>query len=177
MITETERLIIREMQSSDVSDMLRLHSHPRVRQYTGDPSIFSFEEIQRKIQEKIEEYKRYGYGRWVIVLKEGMQFAGWAGLSYLPEFEEIDIGYRFLPEFWGRGLATEASKAILKYGFEDLKLQRIIAMAVEENVASVRVMQKIGMQFEKRAPYKPGSVEVVWYSITRDDYSKGQKNG
>ena len=175
MITETKRLIIREMEPADASDMLRLHSHPRVQQYTGDPTIFTFEGIQKKIQEKIEEYKKYGYGRWIIILKDKMQFVGWAGLSYLPEFDEIDIGYRFLPEFWGKGLATEASKAILTYGFDELRLERIIAMAMEENTASIRVMQKVGMQFEKRAPYEPGSRDVVWYSIGQDDYRKGEK--
>ena len=93
MILETERLILREMVPSDAEDMLRLHSHPEVQQYTGDPTIFTFEGIQDKIQEKTDEYRKYGYGRWVTFLKEGMQFVGWAGLSYLPEFDEIDLGH------------------------------------------------------------------------------------
>lgn len=170
MILETPRLLLREMQPSDAEDMLRLHSNPQVQQYTGDPTIFTYEGIQDKIQEKTDEYRKYGYGRWVTILKERKQFVGWAGLSYLPEFDEIDLGYRFLPEFWGKGLATEASRAILKYGFEALKLERIIAMAMEENKGSIRVMEKVGMKFEKLAPYEPGSIDVVWYSLNKKDY-------
>ena len=172
MILETERLILREMVPSDAEDMLRLHSHPKVQLYTGEQTIVTFEGIQDKIREKTDEYRKYGYGRWVTILKDGMQFVGWAGLSYLPEFDEIDLGYRFLPEFWGRGLATEVSRAILNYGFEELKMERIIAMAMEENKASIRIMQKVGMQFEKLAPYEPGSIDVVWYSLSRQDHEK-----
>ena len=172
MILETERLILREMESSDAEDMLRLHSHPEVQLHTGEQMIVTFEGIQDKIKQKTDEYRKYGYGRWVTVLKEGMQFVGWAGLAYLPEFDEVDIGYRFLPEFWGQGLATEASFAILKYGFDQLKLERIVAMAMEENKGSIRVMEKVGMHFEKLAPYQPGSIDVVWYSINREEHEK-----
>ena len=164
------------MVPSDAKDMLRLHSHPEVQLYTGEKTIVTFEGIQDKIKEKTEEYRKYGYGRWVTVLKEGMQFVGWAGLSYLPEFDEVDIGYRFLPEFWGKGLATEASIAILKYGFDQLNLERIIGMAMEENKGSIRVLEKSGMQFEKLAPYEPGSIDVVWYALSREQYKKAQNN-
>ena len=172
MILETERLILREMVPSDAEDMLRLHSDPEVQQYTGDPNIFTFEGIQDKIEEKTEEYRKYGYGRWVTLLKGGKQFVGWAGLSYLPEFDEIDLGYRFLPEFWGNGLATEASRAILKYGFEELNLDRIIAMAMQENKASIRVIEKVGMRFEKLAPYEPRSKDVVWYALSQNEFKR-----
>jgi len=170
MILETARLILREMQPSDAEAMLRLHSNPLVQEYTGDPTINTLEGIQNKIEEKTNEYRDYGYGRWVTILKEGKQFVGWAGLSYLPEFDEVDLGYRFLPEFWGKGLATEVSRAILKYGFNELQLERIIAMAMKENKASIRVMQKVGMQFEKLAPYEPGSIDVVWYFMDQNSY-------
>ena len=172
MILETERLILREMQPSDAEDMLCLHSNPHVQQYTGETTIVTIQRIQEKIEEKTKEYRDYGYGRWVTILKEGMQFVGWAGLSYLPEFDEVDLGYRFLPEFWGKGLATEVSRAILKYGFDALQLKRIIAMAMEENRASIRVMQKVGMQFEKLAPYEPGSIDVVWYFMDQNSYQR-----
>ena len=83
-----------------------------------------------------------------------MHFVGWAGLAYLPEFDEIDLGYRFLPEYWGKGIATEASHAILAYGFEELKLSRIIAIALKEHSASIKVMEKVGMEFDKFAPLR-----------------------
>lgn len=163
MLIESERLILREMVFDDALDMLRLHSNHDVQKYTGEAVITSLEGIYDKIKEKSDDYKNYGYGRWVVLLKDGMQFAGWSGLVYLPEFDEIDLGYRFLPEYWGRGIATEAAQAILTYGFDQLKLRKIIAIAMRENKASIRVMEKAGMQFDKYAPYEPGGEDFVWY--------------
>ncbi|NNL38321.1 MAG: GNAT family N-acetyltransferase [Flavobacteriaceae bacterium] len=119
--------------------------------------------MKKAIELRIMNYKKYGYGRWATVLKSGKQFVGWAGLAYLPEFDEVDLGYRFLPEYWGSGLATEASNAILNYAFDVLKLDKIVAIAMKENKASIRVMEKVGMEFDKLAPYEPGSENAVWY--------------
>ena len=163
MIIETKRLILREISVADAQDMLRLHSNNQVQKYTGEELITSLEEIQNKIKERSKEYKKYGFGRWATFLKRDMQFVGWAGLLYLPEFDEIDLGFRFLPEYWGLGIATEACRAILSYGFDNLKLKKIIAIAFKENKASIRVMEKIGMQFDKIAPYEIGSSDAVWY--------------
>ena len=163
MILETKRLILREMSTADAEDMLRLYSNPQVQKYTGENVITVLGGIHAKIKEKTDEYEHHGFGRWVTLLKDGLQFVGWAGLSYLPEFDEIDFGYRFLPKYWGNGFATEASHAILAYGFDKLNLNRIIAIAMKENKASIRVMEKVGMEFDKFAPYVPGGKDVAWY--------------
>ncbi|MEM7102905.1 MAG: GNAT family N-acetyltransferase [Bacteroidota bacterium] len=165
-VIETERLILREMIPGDVDDMLRLHSDPEVQKYTGENIITSRKEIKEKIKLlRKQNYETHGFGRWVTILKEGMQFVGWAGVKYLPEFDEIDLGYRFLKEHWGKGIATEASKAILEYAFNDLNLNRIIAIAMLDNKASIRVIEKVGMQFYKYAPYEPGEEDVAWYYL------------
>lgn len=163
MIIETERLILKDMSMEDAEDLLRLHSDPLVQKYTGEAIITSIEAMRDRIKKRTTTYKKDGFGRWITILKDGMQFVGWSGLAYLPEFDEVDIGYRFLQDFWGRGLATEASNGILDYAFDDLKLKRIIAIAMKDNLASIRVMEKIGMQFEKYAPYDPGGEDVAWY--------------
>jgi len=163
MIIETERLILREMVIDDAQDMLRLHSNHQVQKHTGEDVITSLEEIRNKIKEFQSRDENRGFGRWVTILKKGKQFVGWAGLAYLPEFDEIDLGYRFLPEYWGLGIATEASRAILTYGFDSLKLSKIIAIAMKENKASIKVMEKVGMEFDKFAPYELGSEDAVWY--------------
>ena len=162
-IIETERLLLRDITLEDKEAMFKLNSDPRVLKYTGEPAIRSIEEMEKAIIRRSIEYKKYGYGRWATFLKDGKKFVGWAGLAYLPEFDEIDLGYRFLAEYWGLGLATEASRAILNYGFDTLKLGRIVAIAVKENKASIRVMEKVGMEFEKFAPYEPGSEDAIWY--------------
>jgi len=174
-LIETDRLLLREITLSDKEEMFRLHSHPDVQKFTGEALIESVEEMSRAIQKRTKDYKKYGYGRWATFLKGDMQFIGWAGLAYLPEFDEIDIGYRFLPQFWGKGFATEASAAILTYGFVTLGLDRIIAIAMKENKASIRVMEKVGMEFDKFAPYEPDGEDVVWYRCSKKHLVKNNE--
>ena len=162
-IIETERLILREITLEDKEALFRLHSDPSVQKYTGEPIVESIEEIDISIKKRINNYRKHGFGRWATILKTKNLFVGWAGLAYLGEFDEIDLGYRFLPEFWGMGIATEASEAILDYGFKHLGLKRIVAIAMEQNKASIRVMEKVGMEFEKIAPYEEGSEDAIWY--------------
>ena len=163
ILIETERLLLREITLDDKEDLFRLHSDPEVQKYTGEPVVRSLEEIENAIERRIVHYKKYGFGRWATILKSGNHFVGWAGLAYLPEFDVVDLGYRFLAEYWGLGIATEASKAILEYGFNQLGLKEIVAIAVKENKASIRVMEKVGMEFDKLAPYEPGSEDALWY--------------
>lgn len=171
-IIETERLILREITLDDAEEMYKLHAHPEVQKYTGEPVVKSIDEIKDAIETRKIDYKKYGYGRWATILKSENKFVGWAGLAYLPEFDEVDIGYRFLPEYWGMGIATEVSQEILNYGFEVIKLKKIIAIALQENKASIRVMEKIGMQFDKIAPYDEEITDAVWYRCEKDVVSK-----
>ncbi len=173
-LIETERLVLREITLDDTEEMFRLYSNADVQKYTGEPLVASIEEMEQAIQVRIDNYKKYGYGRWATFLKNEMQFIGWAGLAYLPEFDEIDLGYRFLPNYWGMGFATEASDAILTYGFDKLKLKRIIAIAMKENKASIRVMEKVGMEFDKFAPYEPEGEDVVWYWCDKNLITKNK---
>ena len=173
-LIETKRLFLREITLDDKAELFKLHANSVVQKYTGEPVVESLEEMEQAIQERISNYQKYGYGRWATFLKEGSQFVGWAGLAYLPEFDEIDLGYRFLPEYWGLGIATEAAQAILAYGFDQLQLNRIIAIAMKENLASIRVMEKVGMEFEKFAPYEVGSEDAAWYCCDRKLLSRSK---
>lgn len=175
-LIETERLILREITLDDKEEMFQLHSNSEVQKYTGEPLVESIEEMAEAIKSRVNDYEKYGYGRWAAFLKNGMQFVGWAGLLYLPEFNEIDLGYRFLPKYWGMGLATEASNAILTYGFDKLELSRIIAIAMKENKASIKVMEKVGMEFDKFAPYEPEGEDVVWYWCNKNLITNNKHN-
>ena len=166
-LIETDRLILRKITLDDKEELFKLHANELVQKYTGEPVVKSLSEMEAAIKERIVNYDRYGYGRWATILKDEMQFVGWAGLAYLPEFDEIDLGYRFLPDNWGKGIATEACRAILSYGFEELKLGKIIAIAMKENKGSIRVMEKAGMHFDKFAPYEPDGEDCVWYVCTK----------
>lgn len=175
-LIETDRLILREITLNDTPEMFELYSDPEILRYTGETVTETIEEMEKAIKIRIKNYKKYGYGRWATILKSENKFIGWAGLAYLPEFDKIDIGYRFLQEYWGMGFATEASHAILAHAFEKLNLKEIIAIAMKGNKGSIKVMEKIGMKFDKYAPYEPDGEDVVWYWCDKKLIAKNKQS-
>jgi ribosomal-protein-alanine N-acetyltransferase len=103
-----------------------------------------------------------------VVRKSDDVFIGWGGLQPLEETGETEVGYGFDKPYWGQGYATELAAAWLRYGFEEAKLARIVAVAIPENTASRHVMEKLGMRFERNATHY-GS-DCVFYSITREEF-------
>lgn len=146
-ILKTERLILREFEISDAQNMFDLNADPEVIRYTGDPPFGSVDEA-KVFLENYSDYLKNAYGRWAVILKESNEFIGWCGLKYHEE-GYVDIGFRFFKSRWGKGYASEASKATLAYGFKTLNLDEIIARVIAENIASVRVLEKLNMQFFK----------------------------
>lgn len=145
-ILETPRLYLREMTPDDAESAYLLNLDPEVIQYTGDDPFESIEEA-REFMEKYESYKKYGFGRWGVILKETNEYLGWCGLKYSPELDEFDIGYRLMKKFWGKGYATEAAEACLKLGFEQFNMKTIVGRVMPANSASVRVLEKIGLTY------------------------------
>lgn len=149
-IIETERLIIRPFEEKDIEPSYQMNLDKEVSKYTGDGGVVSYSEIDRRIRENVfGDYKKYGYGRMAVELKSTGEFIGFCGLKYLEDMNEVDLGYRFMSEHWGKGYATESSKAVLEYGFNELKLNRIIALVLPENKGSIHVLEKLGFEFEK----------------------------
>lgn len=121
-----------------------------VSKYTGDGGVVSKEEIERRIIENVfGDYKKHGFGRLAVELKEENKFIGFTGLKYLEDMDEVDLGYRFMKEYWGKGIATETGKACLDLGVNQLGLNRIIAMVLPDNIGSIRVLQKLHFNYEK----------------------------
>ena len=144
---ETERLILRLQTYDDIQNLITLNSDPDVVRYTGEGSLANVQEAKALLDERIlPQWKNYKMGRFSVLLKDGT-YLGWCGLKYHPETDEVDLGYRFMKKFWGKGYATESSRASLNYGFHTLKLDRIIAKAMPANKDSIKVMQKLGMNF------------------------------
>jgi len=164
---ETERLLHRAIEPGDAPQFFRLNSDPDVMRLTGDTPLRSVAEARQAILD-YRDFDDVGYGRWACILKSSQEIIGFCGLKCLPEFDEVDVGYRFFPEFWGRGLATEACVASLRFGFESLLLNRIIGLVVPENRASIRVMQKSGMVFDGQVETE--GILAIRYSITRNRF-------
>jgi RimJ/RimL family protein N-acetyltransferase len=140
----SERLGFREFEPNDGEVLYRLNSDPEVSRYTGDPPFADVGEARAFIL-GYELYRLHGYGRWAVIQRQDQAFLGWAGLNLIDD--EVDLGYRFFRSFWGQGFATEAAHACIEYGFGKLNLSRIIARALPENVASLKVLEKVGLKF------------------------------
>jgi RimJ/RimL family protein N-acetyltransferase len=149
-ILETSRLILRELDSKDAKNFYDLNSNPNVIKYTGNSAFKNIEEA-KEFLENYTDYKFNGYGRWAVILKTTDKFIGWCGLKFDELENETDIGFRFFEEEWNKGYATESAIACIHYGFEKLKLKRIIGRAMKENVGSIKVLEKIGLEYEKNA--------------------------
>ncbi len=160
IILETDRLLLRELNVEDAENFYNLNLNPNVIKYTGDAAFKSVEEA-RLFLENYHEYKRNGYGRWAVIHKETNQFIGWCGLKFDPVENETDIGFRFFETMWNRGYATESAIACLEYGFETLNLKRIIGRAMKENSASIQVLKKIGLEYERDTVFE-GQYAVIY---------------
>lgn len=150
IILETPRLIIREHSLADVEPAYQMNLDPEVSRYTGDGGIVSREEMERRIREDVlGDYQKHGYGRWAVDLRETGEFIGFTGFKFLEDVQETDIGFRYVQTVWGKGIATEAGRACMAYGFEEMGLKRIIGWVLPENAGSIRVLEKLGLSFEK----------------------------
>lgn len=144
---ETERLVIRPPTILDAQNLYELNLDPLVMRYTGDNKFHTISAAREYIEQTmIPQFDRFRMNRFFVFQKDGT-FIGWCGLKYFPETDEVNLGYRFRQEFWGQGFATESAAASMNYGFEALNLRRIIAKAMPENLASIKVLQKLKMTF------------------------------
>ena len=125
-----------------------LNLNPNVIRYTGDSKFNSIEDAKFFL-ENYNDYKLNGYGRWAVIDKTTKDFLGWCGLKYDKERDETDIGFRFFEQYWNKGYATESAKACLQYGFEKLKLEIITGRVRTENIASIKVLEKLGLSYKK----------------------------
>lgn len=170
VITTTDRLILRLQTLEDAPFLVELNSDPDVVRFTGDGSLANEAEARKILEERVfPQWYKYKMGRFTVTLKDGT-FLGWCGLKFHPETDEVDLGYRFMKKHWGKGYATESSRASLDYGFHVLKLDRIIAKAMPDNKDSLKVMQKLGMTFRGFHHDPTDPHPFIVYDIKRSEW-------
>ena len=147
IIFQTPRLILREFTEADASLILALNSNPEIVKYVHEPILRTEEQATKILLDIILPQYKNNLGRWAMHTKDSMDFIGWCGLKYRPELDEIDLGYRLMQNAWGKGYATEAAQHSLNFGFNNLNLKLITGRAHIENLASIKVLEKIGMDF------------------------------
>ena len=143
----TARLVIRRFNLADGAFIVQLVNQPSWLQWIGNRNVHTLNDAETYLSSgPLSMYERYGVGLCGVELAGTL--IGMAGLIKRSPEAEIDLGYAFLPEYWGQGYATEVAQALLNYAINTLKLPRIIATTQLENQQSIKVLERIGMQFE-----------------------------
>jgi [ribosomal protein S5]-alanine N-acetyltransferase len=181
---ETERLLIQPWARDDWRAFRPIATDPEVMRYIGSGEIWSDERIVGFVERQIDGLRVRGYALWKLVEKENEGLIGFCGLQPLRETGETEIGWWLARDRWGRGLATEATRHVLHHGLDEIGLERIVAIAQPENTASVNVMRKIGMRFERSTSHgelgiPDPEIALVMYAIEADSavpqWTEGQE--
>ena len=168
----TERIQLRMFRPDDLDELSHIFEDPDVVRHIGTGQPAKRAETEFALQSIIRHWERHGFGRWAAVYKPTRKLIGYCGLRSFNGVPELV--YLLSKEYWGKGLATEMARAALSYGFEEKRFERIIAMTKIENLASQRVMEKLGMNYEKKATIS--EIEVVCYSLSRNKYLSDSTN-
>jgi RimJ/RimL family protein N-acetyltransferase len=165
-ILETERLLIRRFTSDDAPFILELLNEPSFIQNIGDRNIRSVEDARTYLLNgAIASYEKHGFGLSLVILKQTGEAIGMCGLIKRDELDDVDIGYAFLPRYWSKGYAVEAARATREYAKETIGLRRLAAIVDPANESSVRVLEKIGMMFEKMVKLSADDIDLKLFSI------------
>ncbi|MGZ4134178.1 MAG: GNAT family N-acetyltransferase [Tumebacillaceae bacterium] len=165
-ILETDRLILRHQTPDDAAFMLELLNDPSWIQNIGDSGVRTLEDAQQHILKKsVEVYARDGFGFYLTELKDGGVPIGICGFAKRDWLEHADVGFAFLPRYWGQGYAYEASSAVMEYGKSVLGFTRVVAITSEENEASGKLLEKLGLHLENVIPYANTEELIRLYAI------------
>ncbi|MDY7077631.1 MAG: GNAT family N-acetyltransferase [Chloroflexota bacterium] len=146
MMIETNRLTIRSFLESDIPEYAAIVSDPEVTEFLGNGSPHSYKQAAAYVYDCIMSEAEEGFARYAVILRETGELIGFCGFKRVCDY--IDFGWRYAKQAWNNGYATEAAAAVLDYGVNTLGLSGIVAESAIENVGSVRVIEKLGMQFE-----------------------------
>lgn len=177
MQLETERLLLRQWQTSDLIPFQEMNQDPEVMRFFMNPlSAAQSNELAKKFRLIIQ---RKGWGFWAVELKSTAQFIGFCGLHEQPSkfsFSPcVEIGWRFSSSCWSQGLATEAAERVLEFAFESLSLQQVVAFTSVHNHRSERLMQRLNMTRQRtfKHPHIPAEhplAEHLLYALQRSDF-------
>lgn len=165
---ETARLRLRMFTPEDLDAMCEITSDPEVMRYIGAGVPLSQDETEANLRNIVSAFRRRGFGRWALEKKAGGRMVGYCGLSLGLEEVGVELAYMLARPEWGTGLATEAGRACLRYGFERLGVESIAGLTMHDNWKSRRVLERVGMKYVRDARFH--GFDCVWYSLARRDW-------
>lgn len=164
-LIDTNRLVIRNITEQDFHFIFRLLNEPSWIKYIGDKGIKTEDDAKNYIQTgPLQMYKDFGFGLFLVTLKENAVPIGLCGLIKRPSLENIDLGYAFLPEYTGKGYAFEATKAVIQYGKEQLSIDKVVAISTIDNLNSEKVLLKLGFSFDSLIKENNSSEELKLFT-------------
>jgi RimJ/RimL family protein N-acetyltransferase len=165
-IFETERLVLDQVSIDDASFILDLLNEPSFIRNIGDRGVRSLDDARDYIKNKlVTSYEKFGFGMYLVILKTSGASIGLCGLVKRDGLEDVDIGYAFLPEYWSKGYATEAALAVKEYAKNIIGLKRLVAITDPKNQNSMRVLEKIGLEFEKMVRLSEDDIKLKLYAV------------
>lgn len=164
-VLETDRLLLRRLTTDDAGFILELLNEPSFIRFIGDKGVRTLDEAREYIRNgPVDSYQRHGFGLYLTALKEGVVPVGICGLLKRESLEDVDVGFAFLPRFWSRGYAFEAASAVTDYARSHLGLNRLVAITNPDNDASIRVLEKLGLRFERMVRLSEDSSEIKLFA-------------
>jgi [ribosomal protein S5]-alanine N-acetyltransferase len=163
---ETERLVMRRLDLGDAPFIVALLNQPSFLANIGDRGVRDENDALRYLREgPMAMYEKYGFGLWHVSRREDGAAMGMCGLLRRDTLPDVDVGYAFFPEFWGKGYAFEAADATMRQAAARFALTRVLAIVSPGNEPSIRVLEKLGMRFEGMFSARPGEPEVRLYGL------------
>lgn len=164
-ILETKRLILRKVSLEDAGVILALLNDPSFISNIGDRGVRTLDDAQGYILNRlVASYEKFGFGLYLVILKEICSPIGLCGLVKREGLDDVDIGYAFLSQYRSKGYATESAQAVKEFAENTIRLKRLVAITDPNNQGSIRVLEKIGLEFEKMVRLPEDDIELKLYA-------------
>ena len=163
-ILSLDNFTMRPIKTSDLEDLINIWADPEVTRFLPSQGLpISRENTTKSLQSFVEHWQQKQYGVWAITENASSQMIGYCGLRYLNKLGQVEVLYGLAKAYWGKGIATKAAKAAVDFGFEVINLDRVIAMALPDNIASIKVIENTGLKYEKQI--QMFGLDVLYYSM------------
>jgi [ribosomal protein S5]-alanine N-acetyltransferase len=164
-VLETERLNLRQLDADDAAFVVELLNEPSFLHNIGDKGVRTIEDaVQYILTGPVDSYARHGFGLWLVELKNEGTPAGICGLVKRDTLPDVDIGYAFLSRFRSRGYASESAAAVMNYALGTLGLKRVLAITIPDNAGSIKVLEKIGLKFDRLIRLSDDAPEIMLFA-------------
>lgn len=165
IVIETERLTLRQLVTTDAEFILGLLNQPSFLRYIGDKGVRTIDDARNYIVSgPRDSYERNGFGLWLVELRDTKVPIGFCGLLKRDTLTDADVGFAFLPEFWSMGYAYESASAVMGYARNVIGLKRVLAITNPDNAGSIKVLEKIGLRFEKMIRLSESEPEIKLFA-------------